>query len=222
MGVEETDEELVRKALQGARPEAEAAFAVLVDRWKAPLFGFVRSRVRQAEEAEGLAFDAFFEAWKSLPSLQGPFRPWLFGIAWNLVRGHVGDRAMNLAPTPVEQALLDAQPVLDDPSVRLDLAEVLALLPPESLRQIRDKFLLGLTYREMEEKYGIPASTLREHICETCDRLEGILQKRGLLEHFTRGIAPRAGKGPISPPPDPGAAPPGAGPPPPPADGPRG
>lgn len=198
------DRELVRAAQQGAGPEAETAFADLVDRWKVPLFRFLYARLRQAADADALAFEAFFEAWKSLPSLRGEFRPWLFGIAWNVLAGHFRKKGMKVQPTPVEQALLEQQEVLDDPAARIDLREAVGLLPPAVLRLLREKFEEGKSYRELEDLHGIAASTLRDHMTQALDRLEAILKQKGYLERFRRrdpggtapGAAPAAGGGP--------------------------
>jgi RNA polymerase sigma-70 factor (ECF subfamily) len=180
------DQELVRAALQGAEPEAQRAFAALVDRWKGPLYRFLQRRLHHAEDAEDLTFRAMFEAWRSLGSLRGEFRPWLFGIGWNLLAKHYAGKGVRLEPSPIDQALMESQPVMEDASARLDLREALGLLPPETLRLLREKFEAGLSYRELEKKEGIPASTLRERLTAACDRLEEILRKRGYWERFAR------------------------------------
>ncbi len=200
VGVERSDQELVRTALQGADPEAHAAFAELSDRWKGPLYRFLYSRVHHAQDAEDLTFKALFEAWKSLPSLRGEFRPWLFGIGWKVMAHSFTGKAVTIQPNPVEQALLEAQPVLDDPAVRMDLQEALSRVSPATLNLLREKFMEGKSYRDLERIHGIAASTLRDHMTEACDRLGAILQQRGLLERFLRkpggeGPLPAAGGG---------------------------
>ena len=203
-GVERPDQELVRTALQGAGPEAQAAFAVLVDRWKGPLYRFLYARVRHAQDTEDITFEAFFEAWKSLRQIRGEFRPWLFGVGWKTMASALRKRkGVKILPTPVEQALLEARPVLEDPAVRLDLAEALSLISPAMLDLLREKFLEGKSYKDLEAIHGIAASTLREHVTEASDRLGVILQQRGLLDRVLR----KPGQGPLQ-----GAPPEGGGP----------
>ena len=185
--MDKTDSELVRLALGGPGPEAPRAFEELVRRWQDPLFRTVRRRIHDHHEAEDLTFEAFTEAWINLRKFKqdAQFRPWLFGIAWNLMRSWHRERKMKLVPTPVEQALLDAHPVIEDPAIRLDLAEALALVPESTLQILREKFHDHLTYRELEEKHGISMATLHKHIAAGCDHIEAILRTRGLLDRFT-------------------------------------
>src|SRR5579862_919317 len=78
------DGELVAKGLAGDR----AAFGELVVRYQSTLCALTYSGCGDVSRSEDLAQEAFLIAWRQLGDLKEPdkFRPWLFGIARNLVR----------------------------------------------------------------------------------------------------------------------------------------
>ncbi|GLW11650.1 hypothetical protein Misp01_67780 [Microtetraspora sp. NBRC 13810] len=73
-----TDELLVVRAQLGER----AALAALVDRWRVPLWTYVR-RMLDAERADDVTQEIWLAVVRGLPGLREPgrFAPWLFTIA---------------------------------------------------------------------------------------------------------------------------------------------
>ena len=187
------DKDFVRAAQQGAGPEAESAFAGLVDRWQGPVFRFIRRRVRSTHDAEELAADAFVEAWKSLPGLRDPsaFRPWLFRIAWRRLVRHYEARGVALQLTLVERELLEERAAEAPPEVRDDLKLLLQRMPEDQLRLLVDKYETNLTYGEIAEREGISVSTVRDRLMAARDRLSRVLQSAGLLDQFAKDMEER-------------------------------
>jgi len=86
---EQTDEQLVRLVLGGERE----SFAVLVDRYKKGISNFIGASVRSQADVADLAQETFLRTYAHLgtfnPSL-GRFSTWLYHIARNVVRTHLG------------------------------------------------------------------------------------------------------------------------------------
>ena len=133
VGKEDTD--LVQAARRGAGPEAEQAFAVLVDRWKWPVFRFLRGKVRLHEDAEDLAAETFVQAWRSLPTHEDPsrFPSWVLGVAWRVLSSHYRDKGMSLEATPIDRAILEQEVLYAPPEARDDLRRAYAEMPPEEM-----------------------------------------------------------------------------------------
>lgn len=157
----ETDETLMVRVQAGD----EGALAILMDRYKRPLFAFLHRRAPGS-----ITDDLFQESWLRVVRARARFDPrrrfstWLFQIANNLCR----DRARRLAvehrhleaerDAPAEAAPADA--VAD----RLDVARRLEALP-ERLREV-----LVLRYfhdqgeREIAEILEIPRGTVKSRL----------------------------------------------------------
>jgi len=69
------------------------AFAALIERHYRAVYGFLRARVIEAGDAEDLAQEAFLRFYESRTRFDTAalVRPWLLGIARNLLREHVRD-----------------------------------------------------------------------------------------------------------------------------------
>ncbi len=188
-----SDQDLVRTALQGGDPEAHGAFAGLVDRWKLPVFRFLRSRIPQDADAEDVTADTFLEAWQSLPNLRhaNMFGSWVLGIAWNRIRRWHEARGMRSELTLVEQHLLDEQVAYAPLPLREDLREAFAEMPPPQLALLLDKYETKLTYQEIAEREGVSVSTIRDRLVGARDLMARILQRKGLLEEFAAEIEER-------------------------------
>src|SRR5579863_9366773 len=159
-----TDEALVQRVL-GGDPEA---FAILVDRYKRGISTFIGASVRGPSDIADLTQDTFLRAYAHLgtfnPAL-GRFSTWIYQIARNVVRTHLGKSSKRLATHsfPEDQTLENSVPDPSrdaDPSGGLlreeaesELRAALADLP-ERMRTV-----LSLRYFDNMEYHTI-ASTL--------------------------------------------------------------
>lgn len=128
-------ERLIWRAQQGdAR-----AFARLYDTCFERVFGFVRARVSDLEDAKDLTATVFMRVWEALPSydLRGvPFGAWLFRIARNAVIDEYRRAARWPQRAPEEDARAIADPFSLDETViaRCDVEAV-----REALRVLTDE-----------------------------------------------------------------------------------
>jgi RNA polymerase sigma-70 factor (ECF subfamily) len=98
---DELDRELVSRAQSGD----EAAFTLLVERYKGPILGFVFRLTGDASAAEDVAQDTFVRAYRNLGrfairGLRDSFSSWLFQLARHGAIDELRRRARRPAPVP--------------------------------------------------------------------------------------------------------------------------
>ncbi|MGY0487009.1 RNA polymerase sigma factor [Streptomyces sp. WG-D5] len=160
-------------AIERSREEPER-FAALFDRYADAVHHYAARRLG-GEAAEDLTAETFITAFKQRHRYdleRADARPWLFGIATNLIGRHRRSearrfKALSRLPEPVEHE----EPVADRAvaragarGLRRDLAAALAALPARQ----RDVLLLvawtDLSYEETAEALGIPVGTVRSRL----------------------------------------------------------
>ena len=110
---DESDDVLVRRAREGDHE----AFAGLVDRYKRGIANFIGGAVKNAGDVADLTQDTFLRAYAHLgtfnPAL-GRFSTWIYQIARNVVRTHLGKSSKRLATHsfPEDQTLENSVPDL--------------------------------------------------------------------------------------------------------------
>ena len=148
-------------------------FAVLYDRYAADIHRYAARRVGtgHADDIVAETFLAAFRRRASYDTSRRMARPWLYGIATNLLGRHRRDeerlyRALERTgidplPEPMDNAVVAR---VSAQSRHQALAAALACLAPRD----RDALLLlawgGLTYEEVAEALDVPAGTVRSRI----------------------------------------------------------
>ncbi len=164
-----TDAEVVARSLLD--PEA---FGVLFDRHADAVFGFFVRRVRRREAADLVAetFRVAFDSRNRFDPDRARIRPWLYGIATNVLRHHQRSRGREsrallrlLPPTTTAAGPEDALVAsLDAAAEWPAVAAAVARLAPRD----REALLLlaweGLTYAEIAEVVGVPVGTVRSRV----------------------------------------------------------
>jgi RNA polymerase sigma factor (sigma-70 family) len=175
--VRESDAALVERSLLDAH-----AFTEIFDRHWPTIQAFCASRAGSA--GEDIAAETFRIAFDDRARFSGrspDMRPWLYGIATNLLRRHFreserGDRARSRSLPP------DAPDLADEALGRVEaeqagpqLAAALALLSAKE----RDALLLlawgGLDYAEIADALEIPLGTVRSRIHRARARVQAHL-----------------------------------------------
>lgn len=191
MGVEqsvsnqESDAELI--ALSSSRPEL---FATIFDRHFAAIHAYLGRRIgaSRADDLASTTFTLAFERRRKFRTDADSARPWLFGIATNLLRNQ---RRAELR-TLQAQARLQRTPVVEPMSaggIDPRLAELLAGLDPAQ----RDVLLLyawgELSYEEIAASLEIPVGTVRSRLARAREHL-----RRGLAAGDTGANAKEASR----------------------------
>ncbi len=172
--------------MTSAQPDAElilrsrsdpAAFAGIFDRHHAELYRYLRRRV-----GAGLAADLAAETFVTAFARRGAYRPvtsdarpWLYGIAHNLLRNHLRAERRELAAytrhgaDPIADpdapaAFATADMRADSAALSGKLARILAMMPNRD----RDVLLLfawaDMSYAEIGQALNIPVGTVRSRL----------------------------------------------------------
>ena len=148
---------------------SESALTTLVERWRAPLFGFLQKR-RSAADAD----DLFQETWLRVVRARRRFDPrlrfstWLFQIANNLCRDRArrgataarAREAIALAPPPPAALAGGATGT----ELRLDLARRLAALPDRLREVVVLRYYRDLGEHEIAQLLAIPPGTVKSRL----------------------------------------------------------
>ena len=163
-----------------AQPQS---FGVIFDRHFDAVHGYLARRLAggRADDLASTTFIVAFERRRTFRSSAGSARPWLFGIATNLLRNEW--RAQERDRQAVVELSARGTAALEEggaPDPELEgseppLAELLAELDPAQ----RDILVLhaweGFSYREIAEALGIPVGTVRSRMARARARLRAVL-----------------------------------------------
>ena len=175
------DESLAAHALHDRQ-----AFAVLYDRYFAPLYNYLRMRCGDAQTADDLTALTFERALRHLANYcpqRAPFKTWLFTIARNALNDHL--RAQRRHPWLSLEALSRRVLRGADPEERFLHKEqhdqLLAALQDLRERE-RDlvalKFAAGLTNRQIATISGLSESNVAVIVFRALNRLRSKLENR--------------------------------------------
>lgn len=175
--VEESDEALVEAARIGDRE----AFGLLVDRYRVLVYAFSYARLRNREEAEDTAQEAFLRAYQYLPEFRQSdrFGGWLMRIARNLCTDVVRRRRcrpteelsedwMDHSPTPEMAAMVTER--------RRELTAAINALPEKHQILILMHYGSGRSYREMALALDLPETTI---VGRMASALRGLRRRLG-------------------------------------------
>ena len=165
-----------------------ALFTVVFDRYVVDVTRFI-ARNASPPYVEDLAIETFTEAFKTRTRFdieRVSARPWLFGIANNVLRHHYRSLAREQAllrksaqsfvtewSTTADTASVDSR--VDASTSEADLARALAELSPEFREPLLLHVLADFTYAEVAEALGVALGTVRSRISRAKERLRDLL-----------------------------------------------
>jgi RNA polymerase sigma-70 factor (ECF subfamily) len=164
----EADLKLIQAAQEGDRQ----AFGQLVERFKGKVFAAALAISGNRDEARELTQETFVRALQGLPKLQEPerFPAWLRGIAHTAAkdgrRRTARDRRHTQAAgqlRPNQQGAVDEAVAQREESDRAQalLADLVSALPEDVRVALDLRFREDLSYAQIGEAMGVPASTVR-------------------------------------------------------------
>jgi RNA polymerase sigma-70 factor, ECF subfamily len=164
-----TDQQIAARAGTGDM----AVYVVLVERYRAPLIGYIYGLTARREEAEELAQEAFCRVWEKLPTLRERDKlvGWLYRIAHNL--------AVSAARRPRTAALANKDPAgPEKPREPADLQAVHRAVAelPEPLRVVVAlHHFTGLPTADIASILSLPAGTVRSRLARAYGQLRPVL-----------------------------------------------
>lgn len=175
MGKKTSDQVLVNRVKQGDK----AAFDVLVLKYQHKIVKLVMRYVRDPEEAQDVAQEAFLKAYRALPAFRGDsaFYTWLYRIAINTAKNYLV--AQRRRPLDYELDLQDPEQydmqgrlkesdtpegVLLSDEIREAVSKAIVNLPDDLRTAIVLRELEGMSYEEIAQTMECPVGTVRSRI----------------------------------------------------------
>lgn len=182
-GVTEPGPDLQELMNHVARGDTDA-FAEVYDRVSGPVFGLVRSVLRDPAQAEEVAQEVMVEVWRRAAHFQedkGSAMGWIMTLAHRRAVDRV--RSAQAATDREEKAaLLDRTPAFDDVTeqveARLEAEQVrrcLRTLTELQHQSVTLAYYRGLTYREVAELLALPLGTVKTRLRDGLIRLRDCL-----------------------------------------------
>lgn len=183
-------EDLIRDSEAiSASARAPAEFAIVFDRHFDAIHAYLQRRVGPdlADELAAQVFLVAFDSRARYDTSKPDARPWLFGIASNLLGRHRRHELRQLRAysrsgvDPVLDAFDGIEDRMDASNLRRELAEALARVPAEE----RDVLLLyawaELSYSEIGDALEIPLGTVRSRLSRVRGRVRELLELDGAI-----------------------------------------
>lgn len=186
--IDQDDNALVKAVLDGDA----AAYRGLVERYQGRIYNIVFGMVRNQEDAEDLAQDAFVKAFRKIDTfrLESKFYTWLCRIAVNTTLDHLRKRARrptsefdeSIGTQDAEGNFIEAHNK-DNPEantyneqVRRRIITEVDQLPEDQKQVVILREVDGLSYREISEIIDVPEGTVMSRLFYARKRLREALQ----------------------------------------------
>lgn len=167
------EEKEIIRYIQSGNTES---YRLLVDRYQAGLIIHCDNILKNREEGEDVAQDAFIQAFKKLSSFDGErtkFSTWLYKIATNLCIDILRRNRKKIQLEDVESHLEFVQPTFMEDEEKIALQKLInELEPPKYGAIIRAYFWEGKSYRELADEYGTTTNTIGTWMSRAKDQLK--------------------------------------------------
>lgn len=184
-----TDQQLVAKVQKGDT----RAFDLLVLKYQHKIFGLISRYVRDADEVQDVAQEAFIKAYKALPNFRGEsaFYTWLYRIAINTAKNHLVSRSRRPPGTDVELedaeyqdnggSLRDIETpenVLFGAELKAVVESAISALPEDLRTAITLREFDGLSYEDIADIMHCPVGTVRSRIFRAREAIDAMVSKQ--------------------------------------------
>ena len=183
---------------QAVNQNDEQAFAMLMERYRKPVYHMVLKMVWNVDDAEDLTIEAFAKAFKNLHKFKKDytFSTWLFRIATNnsidfirkkkletmsLNTSYQDDSGANVT-IDVKDVNLDPQEL----AIKTQKIELIQLfvtkLPAKYQRLVRLRYFKELSYEEIAKELDAPLGTVKAQLHRARELLQDLV--RGKKDHI--------------------------------------
>ena len=177
-----TDKQLVERVQRGDK----RAFDLLVLKYQHKIVGLVSRYMRDQDEVQDVAQEAFIKAYRALPRFRGDsaFYTWLYRIAINTAKNHLVSRSRRPPDTDVDVDMEEGmhQETLSDMvnpenSLATDQLEAVVYKAIDDLAEdlkvaVTLREFEGLSYEEIAEVMDCPVGTVRSRIFRAREAIE--------------------------------------------------
>jgi RNA polymerase sigma-70 factor (ECF subfamily) len=155
------------------------SYAELVTRYHIGLIIHCEQLVKDRDEAEDIAQEAFIKAYKNLKKFnatKSKFSTWLYKIATNLALDHLRKQKHIVHPEDIELLAETTQPVILENERKDAVRRAVDMLePPEYKEVIEAYYWRGMSYDEIAESMHKPVNTIGTYIRRAKQQLKGEL-----------------------------------------------
>ena len=177
------DQELVARAQAGDR----RAFDLLVLKYQQKVAGLIGRYLRDPNEVQDVAQEAFIKAYRALSGFRGEsaFYTWLYRIAINAAKNHLASRGRRPPRDDLEMEVAEQlesggrlremgtpENHLLSEEIAQTVQQALDELPEDLRTAIVLRELEGLSYEEIAEAMDCPIGTVRSRIFRARDAID--------------------------------------------------
>jgi len=171
----QTDEQLVVRVQKGDT----RAFDMLVLKYQHKIFSLLGRYLRDADEIQDVAQEAFIKAYRALPGFRGDsaFYTWLYRIAINTAKNHLVARARRPPGSDVEiedaelyesgagvRDIESPESILFGEELQAVVAQAIRELPEDLRTAVTLREFDGLSYEDIAGIMDCPVGTVRSRI----------------------------------------------------------
>ncbi len=192
MGERQIDQALVERVQQGDK----RAFDILVLKYQLRVIKLIARFVRNADDVQDVAQEAFIKAYRALPNFRGDsaFYTWMYRIAINTAKNHLVSAARKATTSAVDAEEAEQYDGADwlreyaTPEKELMASEVkqvihkaISGLPGDLKEAITLRELEGLSYEDIAMVMDCPIGTVRSRIFRAREAIDKELKP--VLDH---------------------------------------
>ena len=171
------------------------AFAILVDRYQKRVYGFIFSKVKDAELADDVFQDTFVKVIKNLRlgkyKDEGRFLSWVMRIAHNIIMDHF--RKINRLPKheskhedlDVLDRLIEQSSSVEDlmieTQIHADLSILIDELPQAQKEVLRMRLFQEMSFKDTGEQTGVSINTALGRMRYAILNLRKLIDERNLI-----------------------------------------
>lgn len=174
MDTSDNDKELVKRAKQGDR----VAFDALVTKYQYRVINLVGRFVKDEDEAQDVAQEAFIKAYRGLANFRGDstFYTWLYQVVINSAKNYIVSKSRKTPPRAIdieeaEHMGAASMKELDTPEGHM-LTEEIERVVWQAIQELQEDLktaitlreIDGMTYEEIASVMDCPVGTVRSRI----------------------------------------------------------
>ena len=189
MTVIATDQQLVARVQKGD----SRAFDMLVLKYQHKIFSLISRYVRDADEVQDVAQEAFIKAYRSLPGFRGDsaFYTWLYRIAINTAKNHLVSRSRRPPGSDVEledaehfesggglRTIETPENALFGEELKAVVQDAISALSEDLRTAITLREFDGLSYEDIADIMDCPVGTVRSRISRAREAIDVLVRKQ--------------------------------------------
>jgi RNA polymerase sigma-70 factor (ECF subfamily) len=179
---------------QAVNEHDEQAFAMLMERYKKPVYHMILKMVRNVDDAEDLTIEAFTKAFKNLYKFKKDytFSTWLFRIATNNSIDFIRKKKLDtMSLNTAYQDESGANVTIDvkdknlnpqEEAIKAQKIELIQLfvtkLPAKYQRLVRLRYFKELSYEEIARELEAPLGTVKAQLHRARELLQDLIRNK--------------------------------------------